>query len=269
MRCFHERIYHARCVVGDAQADPTELALWEPVLVCQPSPGFPAVIGHVETAAWAARLEKPGPAPMLPHRGEELVGIRWIHDQVGGASPLVHMQDVYPGPASVGGLENAALVPVSPRGPKHGQVRDVGIRRMQDDTVNSFRALQTQVLPRAARVQALVDAVSDACTVARITFPRSDPHDVWVCLKDRHRPDGRGWLVVKHRLPGEPAVGRLPDTSRCGSDVDHVRVACHGIHCRNAPAHSRRTDAASFHGGESRWIHLRNSAGGADAEQKH
>ncbi len=147
-----------------------------------------AVIGDVQPGARAAGAEEPRPAPVLPHRGEQLVRVRRIDDEVGGAGALVDVEHPLPGLAAVGGLEDAALGVLAPEPAHRGYPGDVRIGGVEDDAVDALGLLETQVLPGVATVERPVDAVADDGAVARVALARAHPDDVGVGLEDR---DGR------------------------------------------------------------------------------
>src|SRR5262249_35426956 len=75
-------------------------------------------------------------------------------------------------------------------------------------------------------------------------FAGPNPDHIGLRLRDRDITDGRHRLVVKHRLPGKPAIYRLPHSARRCTRVYDVRVALdHGV-IVGTPTGSGRSDLA-------------------------
>ena len=107
---------------------------------------------------------------------------------------------------------------------EHRGEGDVGVRRMDDDLAD-LPLLLPDVLPGLAAVGGLVDAVAGHDVAADVGLAGADVDDVGIGRRDGDGADGRGRLIVEDRLPGEAAVGRLPDAAgRRGRVVDH-RIA--------------------------------------------
>ena len=247
---FHQRVGHVRVRARDRDADPPQLARRQAVLRPQALPACAPVVGDEESAPRSARTEEPRPAPKRPHRRKELVGVRRVHHQVPDPRALVHVQHALPALAAVGGLVDAALLPVAPRRPHGADVHRARVVGVHDDAVDALRPFQPHVPPGVAPVEAPVDAVADARRVARVPFPGSRPHHVRVRGRDRHCADPQHRLLVEHRAPGEPSVAGPPHAAGGRAHVDRRRVLEVDGHVRDAPAHARRPDAPGRHGGE-------------------
>ena len=247
---FHERIDDVRVVGCDGESHATELALGHPVVVGKSSPVLAAVIGHVEAAPFATRLEEPRPAPVFPHGGKQFARIRRIHDEVGGPGARVHEQHSLPVSAAVGRLEHAPLLPIAPGGAQGGDVCHVRIGRVEYDAMDALRFLQAEVHPRVTAVHGLVDAPPHAGAVARIPLARAHPHQIGVGLIDGDGPDRRRCLVVEDRAPGEPPVDGFPHPAGCRSHVDGVGIGDHRVDGGDPSTHAGRANVTRLHGGQ-------------------
>ena len=86
--------------------------------------------------------------------------------------------------------------------------------------------------PRFAGVGRAVHAVAVRPVLAKVGLAAAGIDDVRVRRRHGNRADRRDRRrTVRHVLPGDAAVGRLPDTAVHGAEVEHVvlrRVANHG-----------------------------------------
>ncbi len=198
---------------------------------------------------------------MLPHGGDQLVGIGGVHHQVAGAGALVDVEDLGPGPATVRRPVDPAILRVGPRVSQRAHVRDVGVGGMEDDGVDGAGALEAEPLPRLPAVHRLVDAGADPRRVAAVPLAGPDPDDVRGRLVDRDRPDGGGGERVHQRLPRRAARGRSPQPAGGGADVDDVGVVGDGVDRADPAAHAGGADAASRERLELRVIDLGDGGG--------
>src|SRR5262249_42947549 len=161
-------------------------------------------------AAGAAARQLPRPPPRLPQPGEEDARVVRVEADVRGAGVAVLVEDLLPGLAAVGGAVDAALL-VGPEGVAEDRREgNVGILRV-DDAGADLALLLPVVLPGPAGVGGLVDAVAGRDVAADVGLAGADVDHVRVRRGDGQGADGRDRLVVEDRLPGEAAVGRLPD----------------------------------------------------------
>ena len=228
------------------EADSAEVSWRHAVLFGVPIPGIASVVRHVQAASRPPRLEEPRPAPELPHRREELVGIARVHDQVRGAGALVHVEHAVPRPASVPGSEDPSHLTVAPRGAHGRDVDHRGIRGMSDDPVNPLGTLESDVGPGVAAIETPEYAVPDSRRVAWISLPGAHPDHVGRRLRHGHGPDSQDGLLVEDRRPLDTAVHGSPHAPGRGPDEDDVGVRRHDVHVGDTSAHPRRTDGASF-----------------------
>jgi hypothetical protein len=234
----------------DGEADSPELSLGQAVLLREAPPALAAVVGDVEPGARAAGPEGPGPAPVVPHRGEELVRITRVDQQVGPAGPRIDVQRLAPGLPPVHRLEDPALgvlAPVLSQGRDPGHVR---IGRVEHDFVDVLRLLEPQVGPGLASVERAVEAVADRDAVARVALARADPYDIRVGLVDGDSADRRDRLVIEDWRPGEAAVDGLPDAAGGRAGIHHVGIGLDDLDGGHAAAHRGRADRPRVEAGE-------------------
>jgi hypothetical protein len=220
-------------------------------------------------AGEGAKLIRPSSPAKFPHARVDLVGIERVDLDIGAAGAAVDIQDLLPGDAAVGGLEDAALLVVAPQ---HAEGRDVnGVRvvRMQRDPVDALAAGQAHELPAPPAVVGPEDAAADGSRVARIAFPGADPDDVGIGLVDCHRADGGHRLVVEHRGPGQTAVVRNPHATGGGADDDVVWIGLDGVDRADAPANGGRAECPGCQAFEQIGIDgRRGMASGEDASDQ-
>src|SRR5262249_15084852 len=134
----------------EGEVDAAELAPGQAVLLGAALPGAAAVVARVETGARPARLEGPGPAAELPHRGQQVLRIGGVEREVGGAGPLVDVEDLLPALAAVLGLVDAALGVLAPLAAERRHPRDVGVGRVEHDAADALAGLEADVGPGLA-----------------------------------------------------------------------------------------------------------------------
>ncbi len=225
-------------------------------------------MGDVKARARAARAEEPGPAAVLPERGEELLRIARVERQVGAAGPLVDVEHLGPGASAVDGLEDAALGVLSPLPPHGADPGGVGVVGVQQDPVDALGGVEPEMRPALAAVERAVDAVAHRGAVAHVALAGADPDDRRVALVERHGADRRDPLVVEDALPGEPAVLRPPDAAGGGADEHQVGVRLEGVDRRDATAHPRRPDRPGLHAGEQHGVEIRGGDAAGEREDE-
>src|SRR5271165_3204388 len=126
---------------------------------CELGPGFPAIVGTVETAAGATdgRVGAPGRAMSLPHGGHQNVGCVGGDGQISSADAWTFTQNMGPGGTAIGGLVHASFVIGTVRMAQSGDIDDLRVIRVNDNAADLPRLLKSDVLPRFASIQGLVD----------------------------------------------------------------------------------------------------------------
>ena len=191
---------------------------------CELLPAVPPVAAAVDAALAGARDHRPGLAFGAPHGGEELVRVVLVHQQLDRAGRIRDEEDVLPGLAAVARAVDAPLRVRAEGVPGRGEVREVGVVRVDANAPDLARLAQAQVAPGRAVVVGAVHAASRRDIAADRVGARAHVEDVRVGGRHRDRADGpdRDAVVrdVRPRLPG--ALG-LPDASARGAEVEGVR----------------------------------------------
>ena len=94
------------------------------------------------------------------HGDQDGVGVGRMHDHVHDAGFGILFEDMFPGHAAVGGLEDAAFRVVAVAAAEGADVDDVGIGGMDEDFADLVGLVQAHVFPGFAAVGGLVDAVA-------------------------------------------------------------------------------------------------------------
>ncbi len=196
----------------------------------------------------------PGPLALLPERGVHRVGVRRVDVHVVAAGVLVLVEHLLERPPAVGRSEDAALVVRPVRMAEGGDEHAVGAARIDLDPRDLLRVAEAQVGPRLPCVDRLVEAVAGREIRPVQPLAAAGVHHVRVGRGDRQRADRAGRLVVEHRRPGSPGVGRLPHPAVHGPHVERVRLAAvpgrgHGA------ARAVGPDAPPLHPCEERGTH--------------
>ena len=119
-----------------------------------------------------------------------------------------------------------------------------GILRVDGDPADLSRVGEADVLPRAAGIDRLVDAVAVREVAAEAGLAHADVDHARVRRRDRDGADRAGLHVaVGDRAPGDAAIVGLPDAAAGGAHVVDVRLTGNAGHRGDAAA-AVRTDAA-------------------------
>ncbi len=225
---------------ADRQADLPGISFRQPA--GKPLPSGATVGAPVHAAFGAAAEEAPGPPLALKSGGVQQVGVTRIHRQVDDAGQRADVQHQVPALSAVGALVHAAFLVRSPQRTPTGDVHDVRMFGMDQDTADVAGLLEPFVLPGLAAVLGLVDTVSPrhAAPVPRLS--RAQPDDTGVGRGDGDRAERRGVAVGEDRLPDHAPVGRLPGAAGGGGDVQRVRIAGHAGDVCDTARGQRRPD---------------------------
>ena len=121
----------------------------------------------------------------LVRGGQQMIGILRIHDDVGAAGVIVHLDEALrPGLAAVGGLEEAAIAAAFPERPLRGHVDHVGIARIDHDAGDVLGGFQADVAEGAAAIFALVNAIAVRRGALAVVLAGAHPDDGGI-LRDR------------------------------------------------------------------------------------
>ena len=149
---------------------------------------------------------------------------------------------------------------------EHRHVQAVRILRVDDDLRDLPSVAQAQVRPVRAAVGRFVHAVADREIGALAALAAADVDGVRRRRRDRERADRRARLIVEHRRPGAPGVGRLEDAAVDGGDVELVRPAGHPADRDRAPA-AERPDRAPVQHAAQRAAHVGRDGGGGGQQR--
>ena len=223
-------VHDPRILPVDRDADAAVLAGRQAVR--QLAERLSAVGGLPERRARTASVEAIGSAPSLMRRGIDDRRIARINRDVDDSRVLIDEQSVAPGLATIGGLEQAALLARREEIPHRRDPDDVGVRRMGGDASNVPGIAESHVRPRLPRVGALVDAVAPGRALPIRALARADPEDVGIGLEDRDRADRVRRFVLENRRPGRAVVLRTPDPAggRRGVDGEGVLLDHRNVH---------------------------------------
>ena len=243
-----QRIDHFRLAACDGQAHAPQVPLRQPVLAATAHPIVSAIQRDIHTGARPTGVKRPGLAAILPHSCDQLIGISRIYDQFGTAHPLIDIQYLLPGFATITRTEDPPLGIRTPDGAQRSHVDDLRIIAMNDDAMNIARSLQPHALPRFATIETFVDTRTRVVRIARIALPGAHPDHIRILLVDRYSTDGLHWLLIEHRRPGDPPIHTFPYTAGSGASIDDIRITQVHIDGRDTAAHTCRPYIARLEG---------------------
>ena len=237
---FDRRVDDARIGAADRDADPSLVARRQ--AVGQLRPRVAGIDRLVETAAGAAAVEAPRAAPALIGGRVHHLRIGRIDRDVGDAGVVVDEEHVAPRLAAVDRLEEAALAVRAPQVPERRDEDDLRVGGMKRDAGDVPRVAQPEMIPGAAAIGRLVDAVAPGRVLLVARLARAHPDDLGIRLEHRDGADGVHALAIEERLEGGPAVGRLPDSAARARDVEGGRRRFDHGEIGDAAAERRRTN---------------------------
>ena len=167
--------------------------LWDLVQVLPPS------VERCTDRARPAGDEAARAALPLPGRREQHIGIARVELDVVGAGPVIDLEDAIPGFAAVGGLVDAAIAALSPERTLRSDVHDIGVARIDDDAADVFALFEAEVLPAAAAVNRLVDAIAIRDDALRVGFAGADPDRLGTLGVYGDGTDAERTLAVEYR----------------------------------------------------------------------
>ena len=187
---------------------------------------WPPSVDFQMRAARPAAVHPPLRAAPLIGRGVERLAVRGIHHQLGRAGVVIDVQHALPVLPAVGGLVDAAFAASRPQVAQRRHVDDVEVHRVDDDAGDLLAVAQAHVLPRAAAIRGLVDAVAPRAALPVVVLARCRPTPGW------HRSaamaisptDELPSLSNTERERGAVVRG-LVDAAGGGADVEHRWVA--------------------------------------------
>ena len=120
---------------------------------------------------------------------------------------------------------------------------------MDQDAGDVHRVPQSKMLPSLSPIGRFIDAVAEGDTIPRVPFAGSRPDDFRVFGVDGNIAEREGALPLEDGLPTHPAIGRLPQSSRGGSNVDDLRIARNALDIGHPTGKDRGPDTPP-----SEWI---------------
>src|SRR5581483_8141692 len=209
-------------------------------------PGCAAVRGLIERASRTAAVEPPGCAHRLPHGGVENVRVGGIERDIDGAGLVVHIDDLLPGLAAVGGAEEAAFGVRAPGVAEGRDEDDVGIARVHDDAGDVARVVEADVRPGLTGVHGFIHPVAEGDVAANAGFAGADVDDVGIGRRHGNAADGRDRLLIEERNPGDAGVGGFPDAAGDRAEIIRVGIAGNAGDREDATA-TEWSDETPFH----------------------
>ncbi len=180
-----------------------------------------AAVGGFEQAAGGSPARKtPRCAIGVPDGGEKDVGILRVEAEVHGAGVVIAEENFGPGLPAVFGTEDAALRVRAVGVAERGDVDHVRIGGIHANARDGLRVGKSHVLPRLAGVGGFVYAVALHNVAAQLGFAHADVDHVGVGFRHRHGAHGGTFqLAVGHGMPGQAAVGSLPQAAAHRAEI--------------------------------------------------
>ena len=190
-------------------------------------PGGATVGGFVETASWSgvAAAGRPRRTARSPHAGEDHLRVAGIEGEVHAADVVILVENFLEGLTAVERPEDTALRVRSVGMPLDRDEEAIGVFGIDDDGCDLLRVAQSEMLPGAARVGRLVDAVAYGEIGPAQAFTAADIDRIGIRWSNGQRSDRTCWLVIENWIPGAAEVRRLPNPAIVRRHVEDVRLA--------------------------------------------
>ena len=148
-----------------------------------------------------------------------------VERDVYAAGILVLVQDSLPSLTAIGRAEDAPFGIRTVGMTKCSHQNNVCILGIDNDSADSAAVVKPDVLPGLAAIDGLVNSIAMRNIAADASLSCAYVNNVWVRWRDGDAADGGGSLLVKHRSPGDRAIGGLPDAAARRAEVIGCRIA--------------------------------------------
>ena len=155
----------------------------------------------------------------IPHCSDNRIWVRGVHDHVDHASLVVHKQDFLPCFSAVRRFVDAPFVVRSVEATERSDVNDIGVFRMNQDSTNLVRLLESHVFPSGAAIGRFINPIAIGDRVARICFTCSDPNNVGIVGVHCNGTNRNRFLFIKLMRDSRSMVDGLKDSTGSRSDV--------------------------------------------------
>ncbi len=203
-----------------------------------------------------ARREGPGRPLTGVEHGVDRARIGGIEGDLAAADPIRvggrRLQRRPPGLAAVVRDVEPALAPRRPEVAERGDPGRLRVFRMDGDSRDRPRGLQSHVGEGLAAVRREVDAVSPGRAVPVVAFSRADPQRLRVRGRDGDGADRGDGLLLEDPLERAAVVRGLREASGREADVEDVGVLGVERDVGDPSAHHRRPDRPGLEGLEAR-----------------
>ena len=189
-------------------------------IVGQFGPGIAAIRRLEDSRTFPAAPQLPGLPVHLPERRIKDVRVVRIHDEIDRASAVVPEQNLVPGPAAVGGPEDAAVGTRAERMSESSHESPLRVGRVHPDPADRLGVLQTDVTPVPPAIVGAIHTVALKHIRSQLHLAHPDVDDVRVRFCNCHRPDrATPYLTVRHRGPRGATVGGLEEPTTRRAEV--------------------------------------------------
>src|SRR6266852_648263 len=208
-------------------------------------PGVATVGGFVEATprSGVATADSPWRTARGPHAGKDYLRVARIESKIHAADVFVFVEDFLEGLAAVERPEDTTLRVRSVGMPLGRDEETIGLFRIYDDGCDLLRVAQSEMLPGAARVGRLVDAVAYGEIGPAQAFAAADVYCVGIRGRDCQGTNRTCRLIVENWIPGAAEVRRLPNSPIVRRHVEDVRLA-RNTRNRHGAAAAKRADHA-------------------------
>ena len=153
-----------------------------PAGALQTRPVFTAVNRFPQAAPRTAAVHAACRAPALIRRCVEDLAVGGVHHQIVRAGVVVDLENLFPAPATIRRLVNAAFTAGAEQIAGCRDEHDVGVARIDDDPVDVLRCFQAHAGERLPAVRRFVDAVAPRRALTVVRFAAPEPDEIGIAL---------------------------------------------------------------------------------------
>src|ERR1019366_6872497 len=237
-----EGVHHVRLLPRTGQRDAAHVHGGQAVFELGP---VRAAVGGLEDAGLRATgHHHAGIAAALVSGRVDHVGIARIDIDIGDAGVFGDLEQGLPRLAAIGGLVQAAVAAGRKKRPLSGHPHDVGVALVDEDFGDVLGVFEPHVLPGAAGVGALVDAVAIADGALGFVLTSAQPDGIGVVRVDGDAAQRVGAAVIEDGIEGDAAIGGFPEAAGGRRDVPDVAIVGVDGNVGDAPGSERSGDVA-------------------------
>ena len=230
--CIHTRRRTCR------QCDTDAADVFRKTIAANLRPVLAAIAGFVQARTRAAgrRIDIPGRAPRLPHRGVDHLRITGLERQINRAGGIALTKHALPMRATIARTKHAAFGIRPVRMAKRSHEYGICIMRIDDNLADLLAVGQTNFRPGFSGIAGTIHAITLSDVGAHVGLTAADVNYFRIGRCNRQRANRTDRLLVENRLPGAASIECFPDAAIDGAEIEMLRLPGHARNRQYPPA---------------------------------